>query len=318
MKNRHLSLSKQRRSVRYWPAMWSSGTKTLALAMALLAGASTFLGSAHASQTVDAQFHNIVDDPALFDLELAQAELDGLRLDADRLRRELADVLNTIDGLTIERDFIELNDQARNDVMQQSRTQARNMAISAYIGIGPPVSSIVVLDAASANDLSYRNGLLRQQAERLQQAARNYSMLAGQADSAVLAYGDSINDEIRVTEALNRTLARTVEQIPYAEWVVSIAEIHHQADGEFEDSRRIEPTAEEWRKLRFCESTETYNIDTGNTFYGAYQFTWDTWGTVGGSDNPAHAPAAEQDARARLLYSTRGSQPWPICGRFLP
>ncbi|MDB4206179.1 hypothetical protein N9812_03125, partial [bacterium] len=65
--------------MRYWAAMWSSGTKTLALAlaMALLAGASTFLGSAHASQTVDAQFHNIVDDPALFDLELAQAELDG-------------------------------------------------------------------------------------------------------------------------------------------------------------------------------------------------------------------------------------------------
>ena len=79
-----------------------------------------------------------------------------------------------------------------------------------------------------------------------------------------------------------------------------------------------EPTAEQWRKLRFCESTETYNIDTGNTFYGAYQFTWDTWQTVGGSGNPALAPAAEQDARARLLYAQRGSQPWPICGRFLP
>ena len=295
--------------------MWSR--KAVALAMTLLVAAATLVSSALTTQPVGAQFQNIVDDPALFDLDLAQAELDELRLDADRLQTELADILDTIDGLTIERDFIELNDQARNDFMQQSRTRARNMAINAYIGIGPPVSSIVVLDAASANDLSYRNGLLRQQAERLQQAARDYSSLAGQADSAVLDYGDSINDEIRVTEALNRALARTVEQIPHAQWVVSIAEIHRIADEAFAESGRREPTAEQWQKLRFCESTETYNIDTNNTFYGAYQFTWETWGTVGGFDNPADAPPAEQDARARLLFATRGSQPWPICGRFL-
>lgn len=286
--------------------------------MTLLVAASTLLGSAQAAQPAGSQFHDIVDDPALFDLELAQSKLDELQSEADQLRSEIADILDTIDGLTIERDFIELNDQGRNDLMQESRSRARNMAINAYIGIGPPLSGIIVLDAESANELTYRNGLLRQQAERLQNAARTYSMLAGEADNNVLELGDSINDEIRVTEALNRALARTVEQIPYAEWVVSIAEINRIGDQEFEKSGRNEPTEEEWRKLRFCESTETYNIDTGNTFYGAYQFTWETWGTVGGSDNPADAPPAEQDARARWLYATRGSQPWPICGRFLP
>ena len=286
--------------------------------MTLLVVASTLLSSASAAQPVAAQFENVIDDPALFDLDLAQAELDELIAEADRLRTELGRVLDTIDGLTIERDFIDLNDQGRNERMQESRNRARNMAINAYIGIGPPLSGIVVFDAESANELSYRNGLLRQQAERLQEAARTYARLAGDASASALELGDMINDEERVAEALSRALARTVEQIPYAEWVVSIAEIHRLADESFEQSRRAEPSAEQWRLLRNSASTETYTIDTGNTFYGAYQFTWETWGTVYGDGNPAHAPPAEQDARARLLYARRGSQPWPICGRFLP
>jgi len=257
-------------------------------------------------------------DPELFDLELAQSNLDAIQTEADRLRSELNTALDSIDGLTIERDFIELNDKGRNDLMHQSRTRARNMAISAYIGIGPPLSGVVVLDAENANDLSYRNGLLRQQAERLQDAANLYQVLIGEADQEVIELGDSINDQTRQAEALSRALARQTELVPPAEWVVSIAQIHRRADEAFEKSRRAEPTAEQWRKLRFCESTETYGVDSGNSFFGAYQFTWDTWGTVGGSDNPAHAPPAEQDARARLLYATRGAQPWPICGRFLP
>ena len=292
--------------------------KTIALAITLTVVASTLVCAVQAARPAGAQLQTTVDDPALCDLELAQADLDSLHLEADGLRTELANVLGAIDGLIIERDFIELNDRARNDVMQKSRTQARNMAINAYIGIGPPLSGLIVFDAESANDLSFRNGLLRHQAERLQQAAQTYSLLAGETNANVLGLSNSINDEIRIAEALNRALARPIEQIPYANWVIKIAEINRLGDDSFVESGRGEPTPEEWRKLRFCESTETYNIDTGNTFYGAYQFTWETWGTVGGDDNPAHSPPAEQDARARLLYARRGSQPWPVCGRFLP
>lgn len=66
--------------------------------------------------------------------------------------------------------------------------------------------------------------------------------------------------------------------------------------------------------IRRCESGSDYTTDTGNTFYGAYQFTWSTWQTVGGHGNPAHASPAEQDYRAALLYSRSGSSPWPVCG----
>lgn len=64
-----------------------------------------------------------------------------------------------------------------------------------------------------------------------------------------------------------------------------------------------------------CESGGNYSTDTGNGFYGAYQFTQQTWESVGGSGNPADASPAEQDARAAQLYAESGSSPWPVCGQ---
>lgn len=67
--------------------------------------------------------------------------------------------------------------------------------------------------------------------------------------------------------------------------------------------------------IRQCESGGNYATDTGNGFYGAYQFTLGTWASVGGAGNPAAASPAEQDKRAAMLYASRGAQPWPVCGR---
>lgn len=54
-----------------------------------------------------------------------------------------------------------------------------------------------------------------------------------------------------------------------------------------------------------------YTTDTGNGYYGAFQFDQDTWESVGGSGNPAEATPEEQDDRAWRLYQERGLQPWP-------
>jgi hypothetical protein len=67
--------------------------------------------------------------------------------------------------------------------------------------------------------------------------------------------------------------------------------------------------------IRQCESGGNYSTDTGNGFYGAYQFTQSTWQSVGGSGNPAAASPAEQDQRAAMLHAREGSSPWPVCGR---
>jgi hypothetical protein len=64
-----------------------------------------------------------------------------------------------------------------------------------------------------------------------------------------------------------------------------------------------------------CESGGNPATDTGNGFYGKYQFDLQTWAAVGGSGNPAHASEAEQDRRATMLYAQAGPSPWPVCGR---
>jgi hypothetical protein len=64
-----------------------------------------------------------------------------------------------------------------------------------------------------------------------------------------------------------------------------------------------------------CESGGNPATNTGNGFYGKYQFVQSTWESVGGTGNPAAASEAEQDMRAAMLYAREGASPWPVCGR---
>ncbi|HEY2004658.1 MAG TPA: transglycosylase family protein [Candidatus Saccharimonadia bacterium] len=64
-------------------------------------------------------------------------------------------------------------------------------------------------------------------------------------------------------------------------------------------------------RIRMRESGGNYAANTGNGFYGAYQFTLDTWQGVGGSGLPSNASPAEQDMRAQMLLNERGCSPWP-------
>jgi transglycosylase-like protein len=64
-----------------------------------------------------------------------------------------------------------------------------------------------------------------------------------------------------------------------------------------------------------CESGGNPSADTGNGFYGKYQFTLETWHNLGGRGSPAAASEAEQNRRAAKLYAQAGSSAWPTCGR---
>ena len=64
-------------------------------------------------------------------------------------------------------------------------------------------------------------------------------------------------------------------------------------------------------RLRSCEGSYTSN--TGNGYYGAYQFDKRTWGNYGGYELASNAPAAVQDEKAWQTYKARGWQPWPTC-----
>lgn len=78
---------------------------------------------------------------------------------------------------------------------------------------------------------------------------------------------------------------------------------------------------EAFHQLRHCESGDTYPRNSGNGYYGAYQFAFSTWrgyAPAGYADvRPDLAPPAIQDQAALNLYNTRGWQPWPACSRKL-
>jgi hypothetical protein len=67
------------------------------------------------------------------------------------------------------------------------------------------------------------------------------------------------------------------------------------------------------RKVRQCESGGNYRINTGNGYYGAYQFHAGTWRGVGGGmySSYAHqAPKFAQDHMAYRLWKRSGWGPW--------
>ncbi|MEA2420157.1 MAG: resuscitation-promoting factor RpfE [Thermoleophilaceae bacterium] len=64
-----------------------------------------------------------------------------------------------------------------------------------------------------------------------------------------------------------------------------------------------------------CESGgDPTAIGGGGLYRGKYQFSVDTWRSVGGTGDPATAPEAEQDRRAAMLLARSGTGQWPVCG----
>lgn len=68
-----------------------------------------------------------------------------------------------------------------------------------------------------------------------------------------------------------------------------------------------------WAALAQCESGGNPSTNTGNGYYGLYQFSLSTWQSVGGSGLPSDASAAEQTKRAQILQARAGWGQWPAC-----
>ena len=243
---------------------------------------------------------------AQHDLEVAIESREGLQVALDRTVDELHRQLARLDQL--------------NDVdtgKQLLMDEAERLVVQEYMAGGYLEDLVFVLGVSDATDAIWRNALLSEVSEVFEEALEARENVPGERERT----------EARIKRLdgalpyLNSRLIDTEESIEAAEWVVHIAVINDMADKEMAENRFIEPTEQQWYNLRFCESTNNYTAESANgLFYGAYQFEPRTWRTVGGVGNPAHAPPEEQDARARLLYSRRGDQPWPrdFCGRFLP
>jgi hypothetical protein len=71
----------------------------------------------------------------------------------------------------------------------------------------------------------------------------------------------------------------------------------------------------EFYRLRVCESSNNYRDNTGNGYYGAYQFALQTWHDLGMSGRPDQAAPELQDHAAYTLYKRAGWSPWPACSQ---
>ena len=72
-----------------------------------------------------------------------------------------------------------------------------------------------------------------------------------------------------------------------------------------------------WLALRECESSDNYAENTGNGFYGAYQFSQSTWTDLGFPGRPDLEPPAMQDAAAQKDQAESGWGQWPACAAAL-
>jgi resuscitation-promoting factor RpfB len=75
-----------------------------------------------------------------------------------------------------------------------------------------------------------------------------------------------------------------------------------------------------WDAVAQCESGGHWADNTGNGYYGGLQFNISTWISNGGGAYASRADLATRDqqiAIANKLYASRGSAPWPVCGKRL-
>ena len=248
---------------------------------------------------------------ALLQLAGAEAEFESSERKIEEKERELSDLLRAED----KEEALEISFLLE---MKEAEDLTKELAIEAFMGGDSMSSAAYLLDSENVGDLIFRRAILLEATEAVEKQSQDYAGMREAASASMLDIADQIDDLLAdiLDEKGRRTQAE--EKILRAEHVVTIAQIHASADVLKAERGRVEPTAEQWRKLRFCESTEQYDISTGNGYYGAYQFDLITWVGVGGEGDPSEAPPEEQDARARYLYHLNGWYPWPVCGRFLP
>lgn len=71
-----------------------------------------------------------------------------------------------------------------------------------------------------------------------------------------------------------------------------------------------------WDRVAACESSNRWDINTGNGYYGGLQFSPTTWQEFGGGQYAKRADLAtkaEQIAIARRVLSVQGPNAWPVC-----
>src|SRR5437763_16389645 len=74
-----------------------------------------------------------------------------------------------------------------------------------------------------------------------------------------------------------------------------------------------------WDAIAKCESSDVWNINTHNGYYGGLQFAQSTWEAFGGLQYAPRADLAtraQQIAVAEKTLAGQGIGAWPVCGKY--
>lgn len=182
-------------------------------------------------------------------------------------------------------------------------------AVSAVSAVSPAPASaagVASLDPASAIDpvVALAEAEQARHARRHVRLERKHARLRGERPERGLRreVSDWSTDHLR---SENRSLARSNRKLKRRLVRAERAEARAAAVA----------TPPHLEAIAACESGGNPGaVDPSGTYRGKYQFDQQTWGSVGGSGDPAAASEAEQDRRAAMLYSRSGATPWPVCG----
>lgn len=163
---------------------------------------------------------------------------------------------------------------------------------------------------APMSDLAFRRSLERSRARRAASARRRWARFRARSGAIVLV--------VATTALAGAAVAHdppTQVQSYHGGGDARVRESDDagaSAPAQSADRASASPALE---AIAACESGNDPGAVSGDGAYrGKYQFSYETWASMGGSGDPAAAPEAEQDQRAAALMAQAGTSPWPSCG----
>lgn len=139
-------------------------------------------------------------------------------------------------------------------------------------------------------------------------AARDDALVEAAAVQSQLDQAQSQLQRLEAQAAAARAAQAQVQGLPVGGGLVSVVRSVVSSTA---------PSGGVWLELRQCESGNNYRANTGNGFYGAYQFSASTWSNLGYPGRPDIEPPAMQDQAAQRLESQSGWGQWPACSAAL-
>ena len=163
----------------------------------------------------------------------------------------------------------------------------------------------------------------KKEQEEQERLARLDAQAKSEADALAAALAQIEADKARIAaeqaaaeEAARQEAARVEAERVAAARRATTTTIGQRAASQAPAPSGSGPTDAQLAALRQCESGGNYQANTGNGYYGAYQFLPSTWRSMGtGYDMPHHAPPAVQDDAARRLIIRSGWGQFPACSR---